>query len=75
MAYSKLLNKYYDPSNNSVTYLSNMKQAYLYLRNGAQDDLVDILFTDTKNDCLVFVFRRSEKTKELFKLWNDHELL
>ena len=75
MAYSVLLNKQYDPSNNSVTYLSNMKQAYLYLRNGAQDDLVDILFTDTKNDCLVFVFRRSEKTKELFRLWNEHELL
>ena len=75
MAYSKLLNKHYDPSNNNVTYLTNMKQAYLYLRNGAQDDLVDILFTDTKNDCLTFVFRRSEKTKELFRLWNEHELL
>ena len=35
-----------------------LKQSYLYLKNGAQEDLLDILFNGTKNNCLVFVFSK-----------------
>lgn len=54
-----------------VAYISNMKQAQLYLRNGAK--LLDILYYQTKNDNLVFVFSKSE-TRELYQKWNNHEL-
>jgi hypothetical protein len=54
-------------------FISNMKQAYLYLRNGAK--LVDILYFNTKNDSLVFVFIKDEHLKRLYDLWNNHELL
>lgn len=74
MAYSKLLNKNYDPSNNSVVYISNMIQCCRYLQNGAQEDLMDILYTDTRNDCLVFVFRKSPLIQELYKKWQNHDL-
>lgn len=74
MSYSKLLNKHYDPSNNSVVYLTNMIQCYKYLQNGAENDLVDILYTDTKKDCLVFVFRKSPLINDLYHKWQDHEL-
>ena len=50
MSYSNLLNKHYDPSNNSVVYISNMVQCHRYLQNGAQEDLVDILYTDTRKN-------------------------
>lgn len=74
MAYSRLLNKHYDPSNGSVLYLSNMQQVYKYLNAGAEQDLVDILYTDTKKDCLVFVFRKTPFIAELYERWQNHEL-
>ena len=74
MSYSKLLNKHYDPSNNNVIYLTNMIQCYKYLQNGAESDLVDILYTDTKKDCLVFLFKKSPLINELYKKWQSHEL-
>jgi hypothetical protein len=74
MAYSRLLNKHYDPSNGSVLYLSNMQQVYKYLNAGAEQDLVDILYTDTKKDCLVFVFKKTPFMSELYERWQNHEL-
>jgi len=74
MAYSRLLNKSYDPSNSSVVYISNMVQCYRYLQNGASVDLVDIKFEETKNDCLVFVFRKSPLIQDLYRKWQSHEL-
>lgn len=74
MVYSSILNKYYNPSNDSVVYLTNTKQVFLYLNNGAQGDLVDILYAETKKDCLVFVFKKSKKVKELYELWNNRQL-
>ena len=74
MAYSRLLNKFYDPANNSVVYLSNMVQCQKYLQNGGEVDFVDILYEGTKNDCLVFVFRKSPLIQELYKKWQSHEL-
>ena len=56
----------------SVAYIANMKQTYLYLRNGAR--LLDILYFDTKADALVFVFEKNENLRELYKKWNNHEL-
>ena len=47
---------------------------FKYLCNGAEDDLVDILYANTKNNCLVFVFRKSDNIKHLYELWNKHEL-
>ena len=74
MIRSKLIGKTYDPSNSCSVYISNMLQAARYLQNGGEDDLVDILYTNTKNDCLVFVFRKTEHIKELYKKWQSHEL-
>lgn len=74
MAYSSLLHKHYNPSNGSVVYICNMIQCYKYLQNGAENDLVDILYTDTKKDCLVFVFNKSPLINELYKKWQSHEL-
>lgn len=67
---SRITGKQYFPGNDTV-YLTNIRQAQLYMRNGAQ--LLDILYDNTKNDALVFVFSRSE-TRELYEKWNNHEL-
>ena len=56
----------------SVAYIANMKQSYLYLRNGA--NLLDILYFNTKVDSLVFVFEKNDDLRELYKKWNNHEL-
>lgn len=67
---SHITGKKYTPGSDTV-YITNMRQAQLYMRHGAQ--LIDILYDNTKNDALVFVFKRSE-TKELYEKWNKHEL-
>lgn len=67
---SSITGKKYTPGHDTV-YIPNMKQARLYMRNGAQ--LLDILYDNTKDDALVFVFKRSE-TRELYEKWNNHEL-
>ena len=75
LKYSKILNKYYDPDNDNVVYVSNMLQVQRYLKNDASEDLVDILFTDTKReDSLVFVFLKTPRIKELYRKWQAHEL-
>ena len=74
MVKSKFTGKEYNPDNSSVIYVANIVQSQKYLQNGAEDDLVDILYTNTKNDCLVFVFRKIPSLKKLYELWNNHEL-
>ena len=74
MAYSNLLHKYYDPSNNSALYLTNLQQIYKYLNAGAEQDLVDILYTDKKRECLVFVFKKTTFMADLYEKWQNHEL-
>ena len=74
MVKSKITGRTYSPDNSSVIYLSNLLQAARYLQNGAEADLVDILYENTRNDCLVFVFRRSENIKHLYELWQEHKL-
>ena len=70
MVRSKITNLEYNPD--KVAYIANMKQAYLYLRNDAR--LLDILYSDTKTNALVFVFEQDKKLRELYELWNQHEL-
>ena len=75
LTYSKLLNKYYNAENGSVVYVSNMLQAQKYLKHGATDEFVDILFTNTKReDSLVFVFLKTPRVQELYQKWQAHEL-
>ena len=74
MVKSKFTGKEYNPDNSSVIYVVNVVQAYKYLQNGASEDWVDIVYTNTKKDCLVFVFSKSPSIKKLYELWNNHEL-
>ena len=71
--YSKLLGRYYDSEN--VVYLVNMLQVARYMKNGAHEFLVDILYDGVKReDTLVFVFEKTPLIKELYSKWNAHEL-
>lgn len=76
LRYSKILNKYYDADNSKVINITNMQQVYKYLN--ADDDvadlLLDILYTGTRKDCLVFVFKKTPLMQELYKKWQSHEL-
>lgn len=75
LTYSKIFGKYYDSDNGKVVYVTNMLQAQKYLKNDAVEELVDILFTDTRrDDSLVFVFLKTPKVKELYRKWQNHEL-
>lgn len=67
---SNVTGKMYDPV--QAAYIVNMRQAYLYLRNGAI--LLDILYTNTKTGSLVFVFEKNNDLRHLYDLWNRHEL-
>ena len=72
-AYSRLLNRHYDSDN--AVYVANMLQAAKYMKNGAHEDLVDILYDGVKReDTLVFVFNKTPRVKELYKKWQAHEL-
>lgn len=72
--YSKLFNKYYDTD--KVAYITNFKQVYQYLNASEEvaEELVDILYSGTRKDCLVFVFNRSPLLQELYRKWQAHEL-
>lgn len=72
--YSKLLNKYYDSER--VAYITNFQQVYKYLNASEEvaDSLVDILYSGTRKDCLVFVFEKTPLIQELYKKWQAHEL-
>lgn len=72
--YSKLLNRTYNSDN--VLYISNFQQVYKYLNASEEvaDNLVDILYSGTRKDCLVFVFNKTPIMKELYKKWQSHEL-
>jgi hypothetical protein len=72
--YSRLMNRYYD--SDRVCYLTNFQQVYKYLNASEEvaDSLVDILYSGTRKDCLVFVFEKTQLIKELYEKWNKHEL-
>lgn len=72
--YSKLLNKYYDSE--SAIYICNFQQVYKYLNASEEvaENLVDILYSGTRKDCLVFVFKKTPLMQDLYKKWQAHEL-
>ena len=72
--YSKLLNKYYDSDN--VIHITNFQQVYKYLNASEEvaENLVDVLYSGTRKDCLVFVFNKTPLMQELYRKWNAHEL-
>ena len=72
--YSRMFNKYYD--SDKVAYITNFQQVYKYLNASEEaiEDLVDILYSGTRKDCLVFVFNKSPLIQELYKRWQTHEL-
>jgi hypothetical protein len=73
MTFSRLLNRSYD--SDSVVYVVNMLQVAKYMKSGAHEDLVDILYDGVKReDTLVFVFNKTPLIKELYKKWQAHEL-
>lgn len=74
--YSRILNRYYDTDQSKVVYLTNLKQVYAYLNAADEvaDSLLDILYSGTRKDCLVFVFEKTPLIKELYRKWNAHEL-
>lgn len=74
MITSPITRKTYDPSNSNVVYLSNMIQSKKYLSAIGPDYLLDVLYDNTKNDCLVFVFKRCPETAECYRKWQSHEL-
>ena len=72
--YSRMFNKYYD--SDKVAYITNFQQVYKYL-NASEEaicDLVDILYSGTRKDCLVFVFNKSPLIQDLYKRWQNHDL-
>lgn len=75
MVKSKLTGKEYEPSNSTVLWLKNCQQVatYIYYDADIFDDLLDVIST-TKNDKLelVWVFKKSPRLKELYKMWNEH---
>lgn len=71
--YSTLLKKFYDDDN--VVYLTNMIQVARYMKAGAVEDFVDLLYFGTnREDTLVFVFNKTPLIKELYRKWQAHEL-
>ena len=74
LTYSRLLGKYYDAD--KAVYITNFKQVYKYLNASEEvaENLVDILYSGTRKDCLVFVFNKIPLIQELYKKWQDHEL-
>lgn len=71
--YSRLLNRYYN--DDEVVYVANMLQCARYMKNGAAEDLVDILYDGVKReDTLVFVFQKTQRIRDLYKKWQSHEL-
>lgn len=73
MVISKITGREYNET--SCVYVVNMLQAARYMKNGAHEFLVDILYDGVKReDTLVFVFEKNDVIKDLYKKWNAHEL-
>jgi hypothetical protein len=69
-----MFGKYYD--SDKVIYITNFQQVYKYLNASEEvaENLVDILYSGTRKDCLVFVFNKTPLMQELYKKWQNHEL-
>lgn len=76
MIKSNITGKTYNPDNSNVLYLTNLQQVYKMLNANERvvDLLMDVLYTNTKKNCLVFVFKRDPLMSDLYKKWQAHEL-
>ena len=75
MIKSRLTGKEYEPSNSSVLWIKNCQQVdtYLYHDENIFDDLLDVISTNKNNKLeLVWVFSKTPRLKELYKMWNEH---
>lgn len=74
LTFSRMFGKYYD--SDKVIYLTNFQQVYKYLNASEEvaENLVDILYSGTRKDCLVFVFNKTPLMQELYRKWQNHEL-
>ena len=73
MVKSKITGREYNET--SCVYVVNMLQVARYMKNGAHEFLVDILYDGVRReDTLVFVFEKNDIIKDLYKKWNAHEL-
>lgn len=68
---SLVLNKVYD--SDKAIYMLNHTQFVAYMLNGGKSSLVDII-PDKEKKKLIYVFEKNEYTRELYELWNKHEL-
>ena len=75
MIKSRLTGKEYEPSNSSILWIKNCQQVatYLYYDENIFDDLLDVISTKKNNKLeLVWVFAKTPRLKELYKMWNEH---
>lgn len=74
---SSLTGVEYEPSNKEYIFIGNVKQiaAYLSADEGIWDDLVDIIVSQKKqSNELAFVFKRTERLRDLYNRWNERSL-
>lgn len=75
MIISKLTGKKYEPSNSAVLWIKNCQQVatYLYYDEGIFEDLLDVISTKKRDKLeLVWVFAKTPRLRELYKMWNEH---
>jgi hypothetical protein len=68
---SKVTGKTYDSDN--VWYITDVTQVAFYFSQGiGQDELLDILYDNSKIQCnrLCFVYPKTPKMKVIFDIWN-----
>ena len=71
---SKITGRSYHPDD-MKSIISNLKQVGAYLANGAETEVLDILYDASKEtNKLVFVFAKSDTTRALYEKWNEHAL-
>lgn len=69
--YSEVFKHEYDSE--EVRYIPNMMQNYKYLSSPLSDgQLVDIICGNENR--IVFVWKKSNETNELYRLWCNHRL-
>lgn len=75
MVKSRFNGKEYEPSNSSCVWITNCQQVatYLYYDENIFEDLLDVISTRKNNKLeLAWVFAKTPRLKELYKMWNDH---